>query len=105
MTTANIWQTETGQAGETAGEETEELSDRPEVDEDCPAAERRHGILRQRGLRRHMGGADYSRVCQMAQLEAMKDAGVPTQVDPHPFRKRLLLGGVLSNLLPRFIVG
>ena len=52
-----------------------------------------------------MGGADYSRVCQMAQLEAMKDAGVPTQVDPHPFRKRLLLGGVLSNLLPRFIVG
>ena len=54
MTTANIWQTETGQAGETAGEETEELSDRPEVDEDCPAAERRHGILRQRGLRRHM---------------------------------------------------
>ena len=54
MTTANIWQTETGQAGETEGEETEELSDRLEVDEDYLAAERSHGILRQRGLRRHM---------------------------------------------------
>ena len=53
MTTATLWQTETGQAGKT-GEETEELSNRLEVDEDYLAAERSHGLLRQRGLRRHM---------------------------------------------------
>jgi len=53
VTTATLWQTETGQAGKT-GEETEELSDRLEVDEDYLAAERSHGLLRQRGLRRHM---------------------------------------------------
>ena len=54
MTTAKIWQTETGQAEETGGEETEEISDRPDVDGSFPAAGRRQGILRQLGLRRLM---------------------------------------------------